>query len=140
MGIISNLRGSRAGHNYSQQEELPISENGSSSNSSLPRKKWSNLMPLFVALVVILEISFLGRLDMVKNAAMFDSLADFLHKQPPQTEIEAIVDGDSVGRKIEGRVLDSESCEEWLERVDAVNYSRDFEKDPILVTGAEQVS
>ncbi|KAH9695519.1 glycoprotein 3-alpha-L-fucosyltransferase A [Citrus sinensis] len=138
MGIISNLRGSRAGHNYSQQEELPISENGSSSNSSLPRKKWSNLMPLFVALVVILEISFLGRLDMVKNAAMFDSLADFLHKQPPQTEIEAIVDGDSVGRKIEGRVLDSESCEEWLERVDAVNYSRDFEKDPILVTGAEQ--
>ncbi|KAH9656038.1 glycoprotein 3-alpha-L-fucosyltransferase A [Citrus sinensis] len=138
MGIISNLRGSRAGHNYSQQEELPISENGSSSNSSLPRKKWSNLMPLFVALVVILEISFLGRLDMVKNAAMFDSLADFLHKQPPQTEIEAIVDGDLVGRKIEGRVLDSESCEEWLERVDAVNYSRDFEKDPILVTGAEQ--
>ncbi|KAL9415154.1 hypothetical protein AB3S75_043432 [Citrus x aurantiifolia] len=138
MGIISNLRGSRAGHNYSQQEELPISENGSSSNSSLPRKKWSNLMPLFVALVVILEISFLGRLDMVKNAAMFDSLADFLHKQPPQTEIEAIVDGDLVGRKIEGRVLDSESCEEWLEREDAVNYSRDFEKDPILVTGAEQ--
>lgn len=138
MGIISNLRGSRAGHKHSQQAELPISENGSSSNSSLPRKKWSNLMPLFVALVVILEISFLGRLDMAKNAAMFDSLADFFHKQPPQTEIEVIVDGDLGGGKIEGWVLDSESCEEWLEREDGVNYSRDFEKDPILVTGAEQ--
>lgn len=97
-------------------------------------------MPLFVALVVILEISFLGRLDMAKNAAMFDSLADFFHKQPPQTELEVIVDGDLGGGKIEGRVLDSESCEEWLEREDGVNYSRDFEKDPILVTGAEQVS
>lgn len=32
-----------------------------------------------------------------------------------------------------------ESCEEWLEREDSVVYSRDFEKHPVYVTGAEQV-
>jgi glycoprotein 3-alpha-L-fucosyltransferase len=34
---------------------------------------------------------------------------------------------------------ESDSCEEWLEKEDAVVYSRDFDKDPVLVAGAEKV-
>ena len=34
--------------------------------------------------------------------------------------------------------LESERCEEWLEKEDAVVYSGDFQEHPILVSGAEQ--
>lgn len=30
-------------------------------------------------------------------------------------------------------------CEEWLEKADALNYARDFGKDPVFVHGGEQV-
>ncbi|KAG5247663.1 alpha 1,3 fucosyltransferase [Salix suchowensis] len=36
------------------------------------------------------------------------------------------------------RTLGSDSCEEWLEKEDAVVYARDFDIDPILVTGDEK--
>lgn len=141
MGILSNLRGGRTA-NSSEQEVLPISENGSSSNSSTSKKKFSNLMPFVVALVVIAEIGFLGRLDMAKNAAMFDSLADIFYKPPLSSEMEETgggADGLVLTEIIGGQDSYSDSCEEWLEREDSVVYSRDFEKDPILVVGAEQV-
>lgn len=121
MGVLSNLRGSRT-------SPLPLSENGlsssssSSTSSSAPKKKCSNLTPFLVIVVVIAEIAFLGRLDMAKNAAMFNSIADIFYK-PPADDFAIAV----------------KSCEEWLEREDAVVYSRDFEKHPILVSGAEQV-
>ena len=48
------------------------------------------------------------------------------------------------GRKVGGggggnRNSESESCEKWLEREDAVTYSRDFAKEPVFVSGADQV-
>lgn len=141
MGVLSNFRGSRVAHNAQGGEELPTLANGSSS-SLVPKKKWSNFLPLFVALVVIAEIAFLGRLDMAKNAAMFDSLADMFHKSSPATtEFEMIGDGDLVIEKPHERLAEAEeTCEEWLGKQDAVNYSRDFEKDPVLVSGADKVS
>ncbi|KAE8698620.1 Fucosyltransferase 12 isoform 2 [Hibiscus syriacus] len=117
MGIISNLRGSRT------QEGLP------SSTSVSNRRKWSNLMPLVVALVVIAEISFLGRLDIAKNAAFLDAWPDMFHRSRSSDEVEVAGDQNSV----------TESCEEWLEREDAVVHSRNFSKDPIWVSGNEQV-
>ncbi|XP_031282316.1 glycoprotein 3-alpha-L-fucosyltransferase A-like isoform X2 [Pistacia vera] len=142
MGVLSNFRGSRAAHNAEEGEELPPLANGSSSSSSssVPKRKWSNWMPFFVALVVIAEIAFLGRLDMAKNAAMFDSLADLFHKSSPAaTEFEMIGDGDLVIEKPHEPLVEAdETCEEWLEKQDAVNYSRDFEKDPVLVSGADK--
>ena len=125
MGILSNLRGLRTS---TTQESIPIS-NGV---SSVPKKKCSNLMPLLVALVVIVEITFLGRLDMDKNAALVDSWADLFYRSPPQEDLL-----ESLG--FSDRPSESESCEEWLEKEDAVVYSREFEKEPILVTGAEKV-
>jgi glycoprotein 3-alpha-L-fucosyltransferase len=65
MGLVWNQRGSRTETTTTTQEGLPVSV-----GVAVPKKKWSNLMPLFVALVVIAEIAFLGRLDMAKNAAM----------------------------------------------------------------------
>ncbi|KAI5440737.1 hypothetical protein KIW84_010273 [Lathyrus oleraceus] len=38
-------------------------------------------------------------------------------------------------RNLESR---NETCEEWLEREDAVTYLRDFVKEPVFVSGAEQ--
>ncbi|KAF7810969.1 glycoprotein 3-alpha-L-fucosyltransferase A [Senna tora] len=131
MGLVANHR---------SKEGLPVSSAVASSSSSVvlpPKKKWSNLMPLFVALVVVAEIAFLGRLDMAKNTAMVDTWADLFYWSR-----EVVSRGDDLGVDRLGggdrNSAESESCEEWLEREDAVTYSRDFMKQPILVIGAEQ--
>ncbi|KAK3195795.1 hypothetical protein Dsin_027105 [Dipteronia sinensis] len=135
MGILSRTGTT----NITQQEGLPVTDNNGSS-SPLPKRKWSNWMPIFVTLVVILEIAFLGRLDMAKNAAMIDSLVDIFHKPLPSSGVNFFGRADDKGiEKIEsGPVLDGETCEVWLEREDSVVFSRDFEKDPIMVSGAEK--
>ncbi|KAE8707241.1 putative fucosyltransferase-like protein [Hibiscus syriacus] len=130
MGIISNL--SRPG--------LPSSHTSPPSSSSSPsasnKRKCSILMPSVVALVVIAEISFLGRLDMAKNAAFFDSLPEMFYK----SHSPGGFDGEKFAIEAlgGGQNLVKESCEEWLEREDALTYSRDFAKDPIWVSGADQ--
>ncbi|KAJ6368532.1 hypothetical protein OIU78_001008 [Salix suchowensis] len=45
---------------------------------------------------------------------------------------------ESVSMGTTERTLGSDSCEEWLEKEDAVVYARDFDIDPILVTGDEK--
>lgn len=100
-------------------------------NSVNSRKTWTNLMPIFIALVVIAEIAFLGSFDMTKNASMVNSWADsLLHQPPPAQEAESkyVVHVEDGGG----------ACEEWLEREDTVVYSRDFDKDPILVDGRDK--
>ncbi|KAG5062990.1 hypothetical protein AAZX31_02G125600 [Glycine max] len=133
MGLVSNLRGSRT-EAAPQQEALPVS----AVSGGAAKRKWTNLMPLVVALVVVAEIAFLGRLDMAKNAEMVDTLAVFFYRP------RAVVEGDDLGL---GTVVgggggdgnsESESCEEWLEREDAVTYSRDFAEEPVFVSGADQ--
>ncbi|KAG5010772.1 hypothetical protein AAZX31_07G196400 [Glycine max] len=134
MGLAKNLRGSRT---EAPQEGLPVS---AVSGGAAAKTKWTNLMPLVVALVVVAEIAFLGRLDMAKNAEMVDTLADFFYRSP------AVVEGDDLGLgTVAGggggggnRNSESESCEKWLEREDAVTYSRDFAKEPVFVSGADQ--
>lgn len=131
MGLVWNQRGSRT---ETTQEGLPCSvSTGGGVGAVAPKKRWSNLMPLVVALVVIAEIAFLGRLDMAKNAAM---VADLFYRS------RAVVEGDDMGLDMVvagDRNSEPESCEEWLEREDAVTYSRDFAKEPVFVSGAEQV-
>ncbi|CAN0846483.1 Putative fucosyltransferase-like protein [Linum grandiflorum] len=129
MGILSNLRNLR-----NPEDGLLLSSSTSSSPTS--KRKWSNFLPVFIALVVLVEIAFLGRLDMAKNAAAkVDSWADsvFYNRSPPVLKDEA-----ATLPRIDDGVLGLESCEEWLEREDSVIYSRDFDKDPILVAGAEK--
>ncbi|KAL2927597.1 putative fucosyltransferase-like protein [Bienertia sinuspersici] len=100
-------------------------------NSGNLRKKWSNLMPFFVALVVIAEIAFLGRLDMAKNAAMFNSWADSLLRESSSSS-DAFLSASHVQEQ------EDDDCETWLAKEDAVIYSRDFDKDPVLVAGGDQ--
>ncbi|CAI0557296.1 unnamed protein product [Linum tenue] len=133
MGMLSNLRNSR------NPEDGLLLSSGSSppaagQAAAAGKRKWSNFLPVFIALVVLAEIAFLGRLDMAKNAAArVDSWADsFLYQSPPGLREKAPV----VRRN--DMVLGSETCEEWLEREDAVPYSRDFDQVPILVAGAEK--
>ncbi|KAE9613605.1 hypothetical protein Lal_00016122 [Lupinus albus] len=137
MGLVSNQRRSRT---ETTHEGLPATI--SSGGGAIPKKKWSNLMTLFVALVVIAEIAFLGNIDMAKNAAMVDTLADLFY--PSRV---AVVggdggdggDGDS-GLAVMSSVQnsESESCEEWLEREDGVTYLRNFTQEPVFVSGAGQ--
>ncbi|KAH0872332.1 hypothetical protein HID58_069694 [Brassica napus] len=118
MGLFSNLRGPRIG---AAHDELPLangSSSSSSSHSSSIRRKLSNLLPICVALVVIAEIGFLGRLDKV---ALVDTLTDFFTQSPSERKI------DVVGTE--------KICEEWLTREDSVTYSRDFGKNPIFISG-----
>lgn len=131
MGLVSNQRGSRT--ETKTHEGLPVSVSPVG-GAALAKKKWSSLLPLCVALVVIAEIGFLGKLDMAKNAAM---VADLFYGSRVVGDngdlgLEMVV-GD---RNLESR---NESCEEWLEREDAVTYLRDFVKEPVFVSGAEQV-
>lgn len=116
MGIFSSLRGPNIG---STHEELPVA-NGSSSSSSSFRRKVSSFLPICVALVVIIEIGFLCRLD---NVALVDTLTGFFTKSSSDLKVGS-------GMEI---------CEEWLERVDSVTYSRDFSKDPIFISGGDKV-
>lgn len=133
MSIAANQRGSRS---WATAEELPVSIG----TPMPPKKKWSNAMPLFIALVVVAEIIFLGRLDVAKNVAMVDSWADLFYRSPPSLPL--IDEGDDLNsRFIDGdRISELGICEEWLEKEDAVTYSRDFQKEPILVSGSNEVS
>ncbi|URE43494.1 hypothetical protein MUK42_15354 [Musa troglodytarum] len=106
---------------------------------STPRKRWPNLMPLFVGLVVVAEIAFLGRLDVVKNVATVHHWASTFHF--PSTSAAFEDSFTSVSSSTHGAVEDDggeySRCEDWLEREDAIRYSRDFTTDPIIVSGAE---
>ncbi|PON82064.1 Glycosyltransferase [Trema orientale] len=137
MGIFSSQRGSRT--TGTSHEGLPVSNGVSAAN----KKKWSNLLPLFVTLVVISEIAFLGRLDMAKNVARVDSWADLFSRAPPVKDVRLLgIDGSGFDVDVPSvsvdRNLELEGCEAWLEREDAVEYSRDFSKEPVLVSGAEK--
>ncbi|KNA06667.1 hypothetical protein SOVF_178890 [Spinacia oleracea] len=103
-------------------------------NSANSRKKWTNLMPFFIALAVIAEITFLGRLDMAKNAALVNSWADsWLHQSSPVVPL--LSSGDDA---VSDARNDDGDCESWLVEEDVVIYSRDFDKDPVFVAGGEQ--
>ncbi|CAF2216947.1 BnaA08g02510D [Brassica napus] len=122
MGVFSNLRGPRIGATH---DELPVANTSSSSSSSPTlsiKRKLSSLLPICVALVVIAEICFLGRLDKV---SLVNTLTDFFAQSPPSRPDQ------NIG-------LMSESCEEWLTRQDSVTFSRDFKKDPIFVYGGQK--
>lgn len=105
------------------------------------KKTWPSLLPLFVALVVVLEIAFLGRLDMAKNAAMVHQwTTSFYFPSTPTAASTAINSSTSSSTRPEFVDDDYRHCQDWLEKEDAVPYSRDFRKDPIIVSGIEQVS
>ncbi|PHT70131.1 putative fucosyltransferase-like protein [Capsicum annuum] len=128
-------------------QRLPRNEVGSPSTTSvgssssptivLPQKKWSSWLPLLVSLVVLVEISFLGRLDMAEKANLVNSWADSFYQFTTSSWSIPIVDISSNIDEVD-RDLVPGSCEEWLERQDSVEYSRDFDKDPIFVHGGEK--
>ncbi|KAJ0264457.1 Glycoprotein 3-alpha-L-fucosyltransferase A [Hirschfeldia incana] len=123
MGVFSNHRGPKTG---STHEGLPVVANASPS-SSLSRKV-STFLPICVAIVVLVEIASLGRLD---NAALVDTLTGFFTKPPSDKQSPTKPSGLKV-------VSGTERCEEWLEREDSVSYSRNFSKDPVFISGGDK--
>ncbi|KAF6145806.1 hypothetical protein GIB67_016255 [Kingdonia uniflora] len=85
-------------------------EQSSSSSPPPNKRRWSNLIPFFVALIVIAEIAFLYRLDIAKNASLVHNWTDSLYF----------------------------NCEEWLEKQDSLPYYRDFQTEPIWVSGLDE--
>ncbi|XP_015058382.1 glycoprotein 3-alpha-L-fucosyltransferase A-like [Solanum pennellii] len=122
-------------------DEAPSSI-GSSSNSNIPNKKWRSWLPLFVALVFIAEISFLSKIDMAEKANLVNSWADSFYQftTSSRSTTELAVDEAELGVLVSevDQGLVPGGCEEWLEREDSVAFSRDFDKEPILVRGREQ--
>ncbi|KAK4340232.1 hypothetical protein RND71_041694 [Anisodus tanguticus] len=105
---------------------------GSSPISNVPNRKWRNWLPLFVALVFITEISFLGKLDMAEEANSWaDSFYQFTTSSWPISKL-------AVDETESGQGFVPGSCEEWLDGEDDVAYSRDFSEEPIFVHGVEQ--
>ncbi|XP_050363273.1 glycoprotein 3-alpha-L-fucosyltransferase A-like [Argentina anserina] len=132
MGVFSFHRGSRTAGTH---EALPVSGAGAGA-SPANKRRWSNLMPFVVFLVVVAEISFLGKLDLANKAALVDSWTELFSPS-------SVVAGGGGGRRedlglVVGGDLGLLSCEEWLEREDGVEYSRDFGKEPVLVSGDEK--
>ncbi|KAL7246876.1 hypothetical protein ACSBR2_001897 [Camellia fascicularis] len=102
---------------------------GGASSSNTSRKRWSNLMPLLVVLVLVADIAFLTQLDLPKNAALLaDKFCQFTSSSSSSSAAAEGLD----------RISDGDNCEEWLERQDFVEYSRDFQEEPILVKGGDQ--
>ncbi|THG18419.1 hypothetical protein TEA_023763 [Camellia sinensis var. sinensis] len=103
---------------------------GGASSSNTSRKRWSNLMPLLVVLVLVADIAFLTQLDLPKNAALLaDKFCQFMSSSSSSSAAAGL-----------DRSSDGDNYEEWLERQDFVEYSRDFQKEPILVKGGDQTS
>ncbi|CAH1450399.1 unnamed protein product [Lactuca virosa] len=152
MGLLNpNQRPSRGipldSHIPSTSSSNSSSTSSSPSNTHNSRKKWSNFLPVFLVLVFIAEISFLGRLDLIKNADLLNSWTESFYQFTTASFSSSSLDtADEVSMfglsEAALDVLDSgdggESCEEWLEREDSVEYSRDFKSEPVFVTGGEQ--
>ncbi|KAL0707227.1 hypothetical protein Bca4012_073653 [Brassica carinata] len=122
MGVFSNLRGPKIG---STHEGLAVAN--ASPPSSL-RRKVSSFLPICVAIVVLVEIASMGRLD---NASLLDTFTGFLAKSPSDKLSPTKPSGLKVGSGME-------RCEEWLEREDSVSYSRNFSKDHIFISGGDK--
>ncbi|MBA0606038.1 hypothetical protein Godav_018555 [Gossypium davidsonii] len=130
---MPNLRGSRT------HEGLPISDASPISVSN--KKRWSTLMPWLIALVVIAQLAFLGRLGNAKNATFFHSWPELFRKQHSSSGVKVAGVRNSGIRGLGGHPNSGvETCEEWLEREDTLVYSRDFNKDPIwiLISGDKE--
>ncbi|XP_024967892.1 glycoprotein 3-alpha-L-fucosyltransferase A-like isoform X1 [Cynara cardunculus var. scolymus] len=151
MGLLNpnqrSSRGTQLDPHLTSSSSSSASNSPSSINMHNSRKKWSNLLPLFLVLVFIAEISFLGRLDLIKNTDLLNSWTEsFYQFTTTSFSSSSLDDADEVsmlglsgaGLDVVGSDDGGESCEEWLEREDSVVYSRDFEKHPVYVTGAEQ--
>lgn len=105
------------------------------------RRRWSNLVPICVALIVFAEIAFLGRLDMAEKAAVVQHYWTTSIYFPSSSSAAAGGGNTTTASPwLPVPLDDSEdsSCEDWLEREDAVPYSRDFRNDPVLVSGVDQ--
>ncbi|KAF3610097.1 hypothetical protein DY000_02049913 [Brassica cretica] len=122
MGVFSNLRGPKIG---STHEGLAVAN--ASPPSSL-RRKVSSFLPICVAIVVLVEIASMGRVD---NASLLDTLTGFLAKSPSDKLSPTKPSGLKVGSGME-------RCEEWLEREDSVSYARNFSEDPIFISGGDK--
>ncbi|KAD5318348.1 hypothetical protein E3N88_18294 [Mikania micrantha] len=129
-------RGTTSDHHLLTSSSASSSSSSSSStNVHNSRRKWSNFLPLFLVVVFVAEISFLGRLDLAKNADLLNSWTESFYQFPKSSYSSD--SGDTANEDSIVRVSGDggESCEEWLERVDSVAYSRDFKKEPVHVTG-----
>ncbi|CAL9765509.1 unnamed protein product [Musa acuminata subsp. burmannicoides] len=94
-------------------------------------RRWPSPMPLLVALVVLAEIAFLSRIDVAEKAAsVVEQWSTSLYSSSSSSSSSS-----SVVEEEDKVPEDIKRCEEWLEREDAVPYSRDFRKDPIFVFG-----
>ncbi|KAK1326319.1 Glycoprotein 3-alpha-L-fucosyltransferase A [Acorus calamus] len=122
---------------FTPSSSLPTSS--TTTNNNNVRKRWLHLTFLLFGVVFVIELTFLGRrLDLSSDAEeVIHSWAHSFFRPtyaPPSPVIGHRRDGgggggggDAMGR-----------CEEWLERVDSVNYSRDFVKDPVWVVGNDE--
>ncbi|KAI3702433.1 hypothetical protein L6452_28171 [Arctium lappa] len=135
-------RGTQEDHHGSSNNNItstPSSHPSSPRTNPNSKKKWSNLLPLFLILVFVSEIAFLGRLDLIKKADFVNSWTESFYQfttSPLVSSSNFLEISDEI--PVVGSGGDGETCEEWLEREDHVVYSRDFQKDPILVFGGEQ--
>ncbi|CAM8971733.1 unnamed protein product [Rhodiola kirilowii] len=128
MGVTMSQRRS------AQEEHLPVS----SPNTIAAKRKWSNLTAICVALVVVAEIVFLARLDVANKSVILDSWVQFVNFAPVVRENGVSSEDEDLGFEgllRDGSTDEAQSCEEWLEREDDMMYSRDFDKQPVLVAG-----
>ncbi|KAJ4963180.1 hypothetical protein NE237_023119 [Protea cynaroides] len=114
------------------------------------KKRWPNLMPFFVTIVVVAEIVFLGLLDVPEKVAMVHTWTSSFYSSA--STVSSTVSHSSLRSAasvlpLPTEVYDSsgannndeiENCKEWLEKKDAVTYSRDFRNEPVWVSGLEK--
>lgn len=110
---------------------------------------WGRTVLLAVFIVVLIECAFIVRLDILNtsstSSSYYSSLVDGnadAYKLPGNDEIRMKLNMTAGRNPIKERRRDSfvadDMCSEgWLEKADRVKYSRDFKKDPVLVSSGE---
>ncbi|KAK1278934.1 Glycoprotein 3-alpha-L-fucosyltransferase A [Acorus gramineus] len=118
---------------FASSSSLPTTN--TSSGGSHGRKRWLNLLFLLFGVAFLIEMTFLGRrLDLSGEAE--EVMHNWAHTFFRPTQVTPSVA--TSYRRAGGDGDGMRECEEWLEKVDSVNYSRDFGTDPVWVGGFEE--
>lgn len=92
------------------------------------------MVPILAAIVVVAEVAFLGRIDMANGVDFVQHwTSSFYFPYSPSADDPPlpIPEFDPVDQE-------QRLCEKVLEREDDVPYSRDFTKDPVSISGANE--
>lgn len=112
--------------------------------ASRGRGWWGRTILWAVFLVVLIECAFIVRLDILNSSSTSTSFTELIESTGLHTGNAGIptvklntTAGRKPPRKGDDFVADAMCSESWLEKADKVEYSRNFQREPVMVVAGE---